>query len=401
MADQVHVSLQDVIRCDLCDTPLPTKHCDVCDIHLCEECEGKHTSDESKEHVVVSFRMRGSTPKCSKHSTEICARYCGTCNTLFCASCDFWGNHNRHKTEHISKMSDYRKEPGRNYLLTGTNSPSLKMVLEIIIPFICIIIIYYGIKYCFILSVVPDGKIHLWIIVIVLEAILTLFLQDFLFCCMKHVCGLDFVITHFFEYLKWLMTRFNETRTFNLQTATNFTQLKNEFKLIISFICMNFIDYGVRYFLLFSVVPGQKIHLWLIVAVLNAILLFFLVDFLFFCLNHVCGLNFREFGYLFEYLRWLMTRIKESKEKDLQTTNVTFPKMSGIGFMDCVCFYVIFCVVVNCLGFISFHFFYILPKLQFDILDRETSFFTIHNYECFQMLLYLMYDARRTRQHNF
>ena len=82
---------------------------------------------------------------------------------------------------------------------------------------------------------------------------------------------------------------------------------------------------------MFSVVPGQEIHLWLIVAVLNSILLFGLVDFLFFCLKNVFDLNFREFGYLFEYLKWLMIIMKEQRKNDLQTTtNVTLPKMSVV-----------------------------------------------------------------------
>lgn len=117
----------------------------------------------------------------------------------------------------------------------------------------------------------------------------------------------------------------------NLQTSTKFPHLKYEFKLIIYFSCMSFIDYGVRFFFMFSVVPGQEIHLWLIVAVLNSILLFCLVDFLFFCLKHVFDLNFREFGYLFEYLKWLMISMKEQRKNDLQTTtNVTLPKMSVV-----------------------------------------------------------------------
>lgn len=53
---ETEYSLQDVARCHLCETPAPPLHCDVCDVHLCKKCEGKHLSDESREHTVVQFR---------------------------------------------------------------------------------------------------------------------------------------------------------------------------------------------------------------------------------------------------------------------------------------------------------------------------------------------------------
>ena len=359
MGSRENVSLQDVIRCDLCEAPVPTKHCDVCHIHLCEECEGEHISDKSKEHVIVSFQMQGSTPKCSKHSTETCARYCKKCNTPICSYCDSSGKHKRHKTEDISKMADVKKTPRKTDLQTGSKCSLPRVVLEIIIPLICIIIIIYGVKFVLIRLVFPDGKIHLLPIVIVLDAILSFFLQDSLFYCLKHVCGLDFAPSHFFEYLKCLMTKIKEPRKFNLQRATEFSPLKMIFKLSIymPFIFIYTIEYNFRFYFIFSVIPGQKIYQWPYVNILIVILLLCLVDFLFFCLKHVCGLDFIDCGYIFEYLKWLITRIKELKKNDSQTTtNVTLPKMSGRCVIVNVCFNVIFSAVFICLGFILFFF---------------------------------------------
>ena len=49
---------QDVIRCDNCEKPVPTRHCELCQIYLCKDldCVGEHL-----EHRLVSFEKRRFT----------------------------------------------------------------------------------------------------------------------------------------------------------------------------------------------------------------------------------------------------------------------------------------------------------------------------------------------------
>nr|XP_022308269.1 uncharacterized protein LOC111114272 [Crassostrea virginica] len=103
-------SLQDVIRCDLCETPVPPKHCDICHIHLCETCVGEHLSDESKDHYIVPFKLRGIIPKCTKHSTEVCKQHCTTCNIPACPLCVASSEHEEHEKEDILKLFETKRE---------------------------------------------------------------------------------------------------------------------------------------------------------------------------------------------------------------------------------------------------------------------------------------------------
>nr|XP_022324097.1 uncharacterized protein LOC111125000 [Crassostrea virginica]XP_022324105.1 uncharacterized protein LOC111125000 [Crassostrea virginica] len=103
-------SLQDVIRCDLCETPVPPKHCDICHIHLCETCVGKHLSDQSKDHYIVPFKLRGITPKCTKHSTEVCTQICTTCNIPVCPLCVASSEHKQHKKKDILTWFETKRE---------------------------------------------------------------------------------------------------------------------------------------------------------------------------------------------------------------------------------------------------------------------------------------------------
>nr|XP_022327864.1 uncharacterized protein LOC111127123 [Crassostrea virginica] len=103
-------SPQDLIRCNLCETPVPPKHCDICHTHLCEACLGKHLSDQSKEHYIVPFEMRGITVKCPTHSTKHCTQRCQQCRILICSLCVSSSEHKRHQKVDILRNLPNIKE---------------------------------------------------------------------------------------------------------------------------------------------------------------------------------------------------------------------------------------------------------------------------------------------------
>lgn len=101
---------QDALRCHLCDNPSFTMFCDICQIQLCKACVGEHLSDESKEHRVVQFKNRGSTPKCPKHPEKICELYCEECDIPICASCVSCGDHEQRRKIDIYKCFAIKKD---------------------------------------------------------------------------------------------------------------------------------------------------------------------------------------------------------------------------------------------------------------------------------------------------
>ncbi|XP_078341108.1 uncharacterized protein LOC111109911 [Crassostrea virginica] len=103
-------SAQDVLRCDLCETPVPPMYCDICFIKLCEPCVGIHISDQSKDHKIVPFEKRGSTTQCPKHSAKICELHCEQCNIPICALCVSSKAHNAHEVVDIFMILTKRKE---------------------------------------------------------------------------------------------------------------------------------------------------------------------------------------------------------------------------------------------------------------------------------------------------
>nr|XP_034332270.1 uncharacterized protein LOC105331473 [Crassostrea gigas] len=112
-------SAQDVVRCDVCDTPFPPLYCDFCQTNLCKACVGEHMLDLSKKHQVVPFQDRGSTPNypiCPKHSPKQCELTCEQCDIPICTHCVSSESHKNHKLVDIFTNYEKKKEDLQNDL---------------------------------------------------------------------------------------------------------------------------------------------------------------------------------------------------------------------------------------------------------------------------------------------
>ncbi|XP_062600390.1 tripartite motif-containing protein 55-like [Saccostrea cucullata] len=105
---------QELMRCDLCETAVVQMHCDTCLVNLCKACVGEHISTgESKDHKVVKFQDRKSTPlypECSTHSKERCKMYCKQCDIPVCISCIESNQHLGHELSRILRVFDEQKD---------------------------------------------------------------------------------------------------------------------------------------------------------------------------------------------------------------------------------------------------------------------------------------------------
>ncbi|XP_062608446.1 uncharacterized protein LOC134270264 [Saccostrea cucullata] len=120
-----HFSAQDVLRCDLCETPVPPMYCDFCHVKLCKACVGEHLSDLSKEHKVVPFKQRGTTPKypkCPTHVGKLCELHCKECDLpvcLLCLSSNFHKGHNLLNLLEVNKSKQEAIEKDVDELLNS------------------------------------------------------------------------------------------------------------------------------------------------------------------------------------------------------------------------------------------------------------------------------------------
>lgn len=74
-------------------------YCEVCNIHLCKDCVETHLSDLSIVHNVVSLNQYITTlkyPKCRRHPTELCKRHCEECDIPICDECYSYKKHAGH-----------------------------------------------------------------------------------------------------------------------------------------------------------------------------------------------------------------------------------------------------------------------------------------------------------------
>ncbi|XP_052707357.1 uncharacterized protein LOC128182679 [Crassostrea angulata] len=106
-------SLQDVTRCNLCETAIVHSYCDICHVNLCKPCVVDHISDGYDKHRIVPFRKRKSIfiyPKCGSHLQKACEFQCKTCVVFVCSSCIASEQHRGHIFVEVVEVYNLKKE---------------------------------------------------------------------------------------------------------------------------------------------------------------------------------------------------------------------------------------------------------------------------------------------------
>ncbi|XP_061178986.1 uncharacterized protein LOC133187580 [Saccostrea echinata] len=128
------LSVQDVIRCDLCETAIVQMYCDFCHVNLCKPCIGEHISDDYEKHKIVPFQQRKSTliyPKCATHQAKTCDIYCKECDIPLCSICAISDSHKKHKWSTLFETYNLKRETIEKDLeeLENRISPTYKEIV--------------------------------------------------------------------------------------------------------------------------------------------------------------------------------------------------------------------------------------------------------------------------------
>lgn len=109
-------NLQDVIRCELCEAPVPPLCCAICHINLCTTCAGEHLLDEYKYHIVQPIKHRQSNskcsiiPKCQIHFNKLSEFHCEQCDIAVYDECERSDKHINHAFLNISSYLEIKNK---------------------------------------------------------------------------------------------------------------------------------------------------------------------------------------------------------------------------------------------------------------------------------------------------
>ncbi|XP_065928549.1 tripartite motif-containing protein 3-like [Magallana gigas] len=121
-------SLQDVARCHHCEAPGPSLHCDICNKHVCKDCEKEHVSDQLNMHKLVPFTLRGCITICKLHSSQICDQLCEKCLIPICVVCASKKHQGHGFSDVVVKLEQKRKDFKRDLEELEIIHPKLKEI---------------------------------------------------------------------------------------------------------------------------------------------------------------------------------------------------------------------------------------------------------------------------------